>query len=124
MFAVVDIILNNILGAVIVSIFGTIITFIVKDYLKSKKDYAEKTNKEIGDIKSYLTTQQKAQEIVRQASLLLLKNELIKLYKKYKANGFVQSDIEYLNNIYDAYKSLGGNGYAENLAQKMKCGVR
>lgn len=51
----------------------------------------------------------------------MLRNEIIKIHEKYsKDASLTKYEQEEINKLYDLYKSLGGNGYAETLVMEIK----
>jgi hypothetical protein len=95
----------NILSIVkqsIVPVILIVITFIVTRYGK----------KFLGFFEDQKTLNLQNADIQR----TILKNEIVKQYKSYEKQKFVSlEEKQIINELYDHYKKLGGNGFVEGL---------
>jgi len=68
----------------------------------------------------YLECKLKEQESVKLGVQALLRNEILKIYNEYIERGYCPIYArENVQNMYDKYHALGGNGTVTNLVKKL-----
>lgn len=74
----------------------------------------------IGFISTKLKKSKKRDEAIEEAVQALLRNELIRRYREYKAKGEMTIlDRENVEAMFEQYKNLGGNGTVKELMSEL-----
>lgn len=101
---------------------------ILKDFTSLSKDVdymrkgLDELHEEVKDLKSEVV---EVKENCRSTDILLLRREITNIYIKYfnpqrEVNEIPERDFESALNLYDVYKSLGGNGATERMIEEIK----